>query len=145
MCCSRRTALLALFVTSTLLTGCSISYSTGKSSDSISASLDSISSGSGGATVAALEAGAYVEDVAAATALYASGRNNSEYFLRSIGHIARSHGIVDWERADLTYGAMGRGLRRAGIAEEQIGALPYFQTLAGRACFTLLLKGYHQS
>jgi hypothetical protein len=147
MRCSWFTTLPALFVTFTLLTGCSISYSTGKSSDSISASFDSISgsSASGGETAAISAANLYVEDVVAATVHYASNRENSEQFLHAISNIARRHGIVDWEREDMTYGAMGRGLRRAGVTEQQIGELPYFHTLTGSTDFKLLLVGYHQS
>jgi len=141
------TTMLVFFVATSLLTGCSISYSTGKSSDSISASFDSISgsSGSGGDTAAAPAATVYAEDVAAATALYVSSQKNSEQFLQTISNIARSHGIVDWEREGMTYAAMGKGLKRSGIAEQQIAELPYFRTLAGSADFERLLTGYHQS
>lgn len=139
--------MLAIAAAASFLAGCSISYSTGKSSDSISTSFDSISgsSGSVGDTAAAPAANGYGEDVAAATVLYASSRKNSEQFLHTISNIARSHGIVDWEQERGTYAAMGKGLKRAGIDEQQIAELPYFRTLAGTADYTRLLKGYRQS
>ena len=137
----------ALLVATSLLAGCSISYSTGKSSDSISTSFDSISgsSTSGGDTAVAPAASAYAEDVAAATVLHASSQKNSEQFLQTISNIARSHGIVDWEQERGTYSAMGKGLKRAGVDEQKITELPYFRTLAGSAAYSRLLQGYHQS
>lgn len=140
-------AMMALFVVTSLLAGCSVSYSTGKSSDSISTSLDSISgsSGSSGDSAAGLAASAFAEDVEAATVLYASSLENSEQFQQIISNIARSHGIVDWEQQRGTYAAMGKGLKRAGVDEPKIVELPYFRTLAGSADFERLLQSYHQS
>lgn len=140
-------AMPAILAVTSLLAGCSISYSTGKSSDSISTSLDSISSSStsGGDTAAAPAASSYAEDVAAATVLHASSQKNSEQFLQTISNIARSHGIVDWEQEMGTYVAMGKGLKRAGVDEQQIAELPYFRTLVDSADYTRLLQGYHQS
>ncbi len=143
----RYITLPALFLAVIMLGGCSISYSTGKSSDSISASFDSISgsSGSGGQEAAASTASAYGEDVAAATVLYASSRNNVEQFLLTISTIATSHGIVDWEGEGGTYTAMGQGLKRAGVEKQQIATLPYFRTLVGSADYTRLMQGYSRS
>jgi len=146
MYCSRFLSMLLLFAATCMLAGCSISYSTGKSSDSISGSLDSISgsfnSSSGGGTTAAPAATAYAEDVAAATVLYASSPDNTQHFQQIISSIARSHGIVDWERDELTYRAMGQGLKQAGIAELQIAGLPYFQSLGQGVDFKRVLTGY---
>ena len=143
---SRYYSLPIFLVAACMLAGCSISYSSGKSSDSISGSFDSISgsfdSSSGGGTTAAPAATAYAEDVAAATVLYVSSRDNTEHFQRVISTIARSHGIVDWEQKKLTYTAMGKGLKRAGIVEQQIAELPYFRSLGHDAAFKRVLTGY---
>ena len=139
--------IILILVASSFLTGCSISYSTGKSSDSISASLDSISdsSDSGGDGATDTAANNYTEDVMVATARYASSQKDDECFLQAISNIARSHGIVDWERDQLTYTAMGKGLKQAGIDEKAISTLAYFHALPNRANYLLVLAGYHQS
>lgn len=139
--------MILILAATSLLTGCSISYSTGKSSDSISASSDSISdsSDSGGDGAADAAANNYTEDVMVATARYVSSQKDDEWFLQAISTIARSHGIVDWEREQLTYKAMGKGLKQAGVDEKAISTLAYFHALPNRADYLLVLKGYHQS
>ena len=141
--------LLILSVTA-FLSGCSISYSGGKSSDSISASLDSISdsssSSSGGDdSAAASTANNYAEDVTAATADYASNQSGVERFLQVISNIARTHGVVDWERDQLTYTSMGKGLKQAGVDEQTIATLAYFHGLPNRSDYLLVLESYRQS
>ncbi len=139
--------MLTLLAAASLVAGCSISYSTGKSSDSISTSLDSISgsSGSGKEKSATSAAKTYTEDVAAATVLFASGQKNSEQFLATVSQIARSHGIVNWEKEKETYIAMGRGLKRAGITKKEISELPYFSSLAGTSNYSTVLHEYKKS
>ncbi len=129
------------------LSGCSISYSGGKSSDSISASLDSISDSSSGGddSSAASAANNYAEDVIAATADYASNQSGVERFLQVISSIARAHGVVDWEREQLTYTSMGKGLKQADVDEKTIVTLTYFQGLMNRSDYLLVLKSYRQS
>lgn len=142
------TAMFLLFAVFSLLSGCSISYSSGKSSDSISASSDSISDSSGSGDddeEAESTANVYGEDIAAATKRYALYQTESEQFMQTISNIAQNHGIVDWEQEKLTYTAMGRGLKQAGINEQIIGELTYFSSLAGSDDYSLVLAGYHQS
>ncbi len=139
--------MIFILVATSLLAGCSISYSTGKSSDSISASLDSISdsSDSGGDGEADAAVNNYTEDVMVATAQYVTSQKDDKWFLQAISNIARSHGIVDWEREQLTYKAMGKGLKQAGVDEAAISTLAYFHTLPNRTDYLLVLKGFHQS
>jgi len=141
------TAMFLLFAVFSLLSGCSISYSVGKSSDSISASSDSISDSSGGDDDEEAEstANAYGEDIAAATKHYALYQTKREQFMQTVSNIARNHGIVDWEQEKLTYTAMGRGLKQAGINEQFIGELAYFSSLLGSDDYSLVLAGYHNS
>ena len=131
------------------LSGCSISYSGGKSSDSISASFDSISDSSSGGdgddSAAASAANNYAEDVTAATADYASNQSGVERFLQVISSIARTHGVVDWERDQLTYTSMGKGLKQAGVDEQTIATLAYFHGLPNRSDYLLVLESYRQS
>ena len=141
------TAVLLILSVPAFLSGCSISYSGGKSSDSISASLDSISDSSSGGddSAAASAANNYAEDVTAATADYASNQSGVERFLQVISSIARTHGVVDWERDQLTYTSMGKGLKQAGVDEQTIATLAYFHGLPNRSDYLLVLESYRQS
>jgi len=127
--------------------GCSISYSLEKSSDSVSASFDSLTSistsSSGGEKAKVTEtASVYEEDVAAVTVLYASREKNNEEYQRQISRIAKSHGIGDWEQESATFEGMGMGLRRAGVELNLIATIPYFSSLTGSAQFDQVMKGY---
>lgn len=127
--------------------GCSISYSLEKSSDSVSASLDSLTSistsSSGGEEERVTEtATVYEEDIAAITVLYASREKNNEEYQRQITRIAKTHGIGDWEKEPATYKGMGMGLRRAGVAEDSISNMPYFRPLSSTSHFDTVLEGY---
>jgi hypothetical protein len=132
--------------------GCSISYSLEKSSDSVSASLDSITSistsSSGGEESVERKvretATVYEEDIAAVTVLYVSREKNNDEFQRKVASIAKNHGISDWEQENRTFLAMGKGLRRAGVAEDSIGNLSYFRSIVGSSKFSEVLKGYRQ-
>ena len=130
-----------------LQTGCSISYSLEKSSDSVSASLDSItsistSSSGGEEEKVSVTATVYEEDVAAVTVLYVSSEKNNDDYLRQITSIAKKHGISDWEQDSSTFVGMGKGLRRAGVAEASIVSLPYFRSIADGSNYSQVLKGY---
>ena len=147
------TTCLTVFVSLGLLTGCSVSYSFGKSSDAISASLDSISASSGSISdssskddkAAKVAAKMFIEDVAAATVNFISNQDNSELFQQAISSIAKNHGIVDWEQERITYIAMGRGLKQAGVDEQTISNFPYFRIVANSSFYSYVLAGYHQS
>ena len=132
--------LLFVTVTLALLAGCSISYSSGKSSDSVTSS---VSSGGGDSAKVDKEINNYTEEVVVVTDFYVSRTENSEEFQRHITDIAGNHGITDWENEDATFVAMGKGLKRAGVNEENIASLPYFATIAKSPKYALLLKGYH--
>ena len=141
-----------LLVASLLQAGCSVSYSLEKSSDSVSTSLDSITSistsSSGGEESEEKKvsetATVYEEDIAAVTVLYASREKNNDEFQRNVASIAKNHGITDWEQEESTFLAMGKGLRRAGVAEDSIGNLPYFRSIAGSSNYSLVVKGYRR-
>lgn len=141
-----------LLAGSLLQAGCSISYSLEKSSDSVSTSLDSITSistsSSGGEESEEKKvsetATVYEEDIAAVTVLYVSREKNNDEFQRNVAGIAKNHGITDWEQEESTFLAMGKGLRRAGVAEDSIGNLPYFRSIAGSSNYSLVVKGYRR-
>ncbi len=134
-----------LFVAATLalLAGCSISYFSGKSSDSVTSS---VSSGGGDSDSAKVdkEINSYTEEVVVVTDFYVSQGKNNKAFQRQITDVAGNHGITDWENEDSTFVAMGKGLKRAGVNEENIASLPYFATIAKSPKYALLLKGYNE-
>ncbi|AGF77271.1 hypothetical protein UWK_00691 [Desulfocapsa sulfexigens DSM 10523] len=141
-----------LCVTSLIQTGCSISYSLEKSSDSVSASLDSITSitsistsSSGGSEEEAkinATGTVYEEDVAAVTVLYVSREKTTDDYQRQVTAIAKNHGISDWEQEESTFLAMGKGLRRAGVSEDSITNLPFFRSIAKSSNYSSVIKGY---
>lgn len=130
-----------------LQTGCSISYSLEQSSDSISTSLESLtspstSSSGGEEEKVSATASLYEEDVAAATVLYVSNGKNNDDYQRQVTGIAKNHGISDWEQESSTFIGMGMGLKRAGVAEDSIAGLPYFGAIADGPHHSMVLKGY---
>lgn len=140
-----------------LHTGCSISYSLEKSSDSVSTSLDSLTSltsvstslssstsSSGGSEDTKVNAtgSIYEEDVAAVTVLYVSREKTTNDYQRQVAAIAKNHGISDWEQEESTFLGMGKGLRRAGISEDSIVNLPFFRSIAGGSHYSDVITGY---
>lgn len=147
---SSLTTLFVFLIISSLLIGCSISYSSGKSSDSSSASFDSSSASSGSGDdddededAAASTANTYAEDVTVATKLYVTTQDGSKHFMSTISNLARAHGIEDWEQEKITYSAMGKGLKQSGITEEKIETLPYFHTILESEHYDTVLASYH--
>jgi hypothetical protein len=59
-----------------------------------------------------------------------------------VAGIAKNHGISDWEQDETTFFGMGKGLRRAGVAEDSIANLPYFRSLADSSNYSLVIEGY---
>lgn len=106
--------LVCVFCIVFVLSGCSISYSFGKSSDSVSSISDSSSPSDDD------EKTAYSQDVRELTVAYSRSGDRPEEYMREIGHIARIHGITNWEQQETTYVAIGEGLRRAGIKETEV-------------------------
>jgi len=123
-----------------LLAGCSFSYSSGTSSDSSKSS----SASSGGSESDPKDAKeAYMSDVSAYTTGAARG-DDPQAYLRELGSIAQRHGITDWERDTATYNAIGTGLRRAGIARDEVKNVYFIQALAAKEknALVLILESY---
>ena len=139
--------IISLACLSMLQAGCSISYSLEESSDSVSASLDSITSistsSSGGEEETVNATGTvYEEDVAAVTVLYVSREKTTDEYQRQVTNIAKNHGISDWEQEQSTFIGMGKGLRRARVSKDSISNLPYFRTMADSSSYSEVIKGY---
>lgn len=112
------------------LSGCSISDSISSSSDS-SRSISRSSTSSSGPEVPEETRKAYEKDVL--TYVSAIGRSDisGEDFMRGLGSIASRHSITDWENYKFTYVAIGEGLKKAGVQEDEIPNLPYLKALLG--------------
>ena len=106
--------IVCVFCLSFVLSGCSISYSFGKSSDSVSSISDSSSPSDDD------EKTAYSQDVRELTIAYLQSGEQPDEYMREIGHIAQAHGVTDWERQQTTFVAIGEGLKRAGIQEAEL-------------------------
>ena len=144
--------IIGLFGVGTILSGCMISYSISKSSESISASLGkssdsivSISRSSSPSGNSAQLKEIYQDNVSNFTAAAVVTGQSLEDYLREVGRIAASHGITDWERERITYIAIGKGLRRAGVKEVEFGGLEFLEALLVRKQITLeyILEGYN--
>jgi len=130
-----------------LMTGCSLSYSISESSDSISTSSDSSkssSASSGGSKTDPEDAKrTYMGDVSAYTTSAARG-DDAQVYLRELGSIAQRNGITDWERDTSTYNAIGTGLRRAGIRQNEVRSVYFIPDLAAKEknAMVLILESY---
>jgi len=99
----------------------SLSDSSGWFSDSASSPFESSSASSGGQETA------WRGDVESLTVAFvrsgAAGPELAAGLSGELGRLARAHGLVDWEAVDATWLALGAGLRRAGLAEDEALAL----------------------
>lgn len=138
-----------------LLSGCSISYSGGKSSDSVSAGLDSASgsldslssisiSTSSGDSAAELANAVrlYMEDVSALTRLYIFECGTRLGFQRDLAGLAEGYGIMDWEAEPTTYRAIGIGLRRGEVTAEDIENMTFLPPAPAEFSHLLQDDGY---
>ena len=136
--------LLVMFVS-----GCSVSYSVEKSSDSISESLDSISasfdsfsnsSASGGEETA--QWNRFVDDIGALVRTWVLDSSEPDEFEFLLGDLALSYGITDWENEPAVFTAIGSGLRRAGVDAEALERQPFLQLEVMRKNYDAILTAY---
>ena len=116
--------------------GCSKSLTTQASSGGLSKSLSSpfkSSSKSSGGDEAEVD-DAFRRDIRDQAAQFAAFGGEPDALERNVGRIALGYGIVDWERQDGTYVAIGRGFAEASLTRE------HFETLAVR----LAREDYHR-
>ena len=112
-----------------------LSQSGSDSSDSSESSSDSSSSSSG-------EGLAYQEDVSQLTYAYAHQGGDISAFLSSVGELAISYGITDWEQDELTIAGIGMGYRTAGKNEDELREFSNALFGANPARFESLRSGY---
>lgn len=89
-------------------------------SDSLKSISSSLESSSGDDEKAS---GIYHREVRSLTVLAVKEKMDSPTFLREVGRIARSHGIVDWAGTPVTVQAIGEGLKEAGVSSGDYAAI----------------------
>ena len=138
--------LLSLLFLAFITSGCSISYSFEKSSDSIAASSDSFfsisrSSGSSEKEVqAALQR--YRDDVKGLAVSYFRQDCDAYTFERQLGSLASSYGLSNWQNETATYRAIGVGLRQAGVEKDTIGNVPFLSSSVMKKNLDSIVEGY---
>jgi hypothetical protein len=145
----RRITLVCALMTALPLLGCQlISTSITSPSDWVSGTGESISgsfgglsrsSGSGGGDAAKQ---AYLRDVRAYAALFASSGGSSQDFLRGLGAVAAEHGVTHWESHPGTQRAIGEGLRDAGVSPAELDALTARAAAADPVVIAAVREGY---
>ena len=127
--------------------GCSFSQSSRSSSESSSASSRSSSGGGGapdsGGEVVQETLFSYQAEVSALTVLYAVSGGEPGNFQREISEIAKRHNLYNWGNQRETFLGIGKGLRRANVAEDEIDLLPFLGTLQVSNNYTLIFVGYN--
>jgi hypothetical protein len=95
--------------------GCSISTSSQSVSDS-SASSESSSRSSTKLT----KTGHYREDIRTYTAAYVRSGGSFDAFEKTVGDLARRHGVTNWEDDAATFAGIGQGLADAGVRDAEL-------------------------
>lgn len=133
--------LTSLFIIIIFLSGCSLSYSSGKSNESSKSSSNSSLSSSDN-YVAKRE---YMYDISdyAATA-FVLNLSDEDYMIE-LSTLAERHCITDWEGDESTYLAIGMGLRQAGVSQAQVLETNFVKHVAktDQNKLKLILTGYH--
>ena len=132
-----------------LLSGCSFS----DSSVSISGSLESSSESSTSSTSSSASSGRkgvskeklpYRDDVANLTYSIAGSSMSAADFPNALARTASQFKISDWASDKTTYYGIGKGLKRAGIAKENIIRQPFLANVlnANKDALRLIQEGY---
>jgi hypothetical protein len=119
---------LAVFVLSAA--GCSVSYSSKSSSDSVGSLSNSVSSPSESSSPKdgiGKEKIPYRDDVANLTYSVSATSMPPEDFPVALARTAQQFKITDWAQEKATYYGIGKGLKKAGIPKEKIGSQTFLQ------------------
>ena len=110
------------------MTGCSFSYSSASISDSIESSSGSSSSSSESSSPAqgvGKDKLPYRDDVANLTYSIAGSSMSANDFPNALTRTASQFKISNWSQEKATFYGIGKGLKRAGVAKENITRQPY--------------------
>lgn len=144
-----RGSALTLFCSALFLTasGCSISRSSESISDSIgsiSDSLGSLSESSSPKEDIGKEKVSYRDDIATLTHSISGTSLSAEEFPVALARTARQHGITNWAQEKATFYGIGKGLKKAGIAKENIQSQAFLRNVltANPEALNWIEKGY---
>jgi len=127
--------------------GCSKSWTTEASSGGLAKSLSSpfkSSSKSSSGDEAEVD-DAFQRDIRDQAAQFATVGGDPNALERDVGRIAIGYGIVDWERRDGTYVAMGRGFAEASLTRARFETLAVRLAHADHHRLRLLQAGFEES
>lgn len=137
---------LSLAVTAALA-GCSFSYSSGSISDSLessSGSLGSSSESSSSGKSVSKEKIPYRDDIANLTYSVAGSSMTASEFPNALTRTARQFKISNWSQEKATFNGIGKGLKKAGIAKENIAKQAFLANVlsSNKDALKLIQEGY---
>ncbi len=154
-----RNYMVLLFFCLLCMAGCSASYSVEKAFDSVSATCDGIStsydglsasfdssvslstSSEGSPDMAKLR---YQNDVEALVVIHLERQDaDRAWFQFDLSYLARTHGILDWHILPSTFIAVGKGLKRAGMQQDEKTLKRFFDEKTLRENRDLIFQGYN--
>jgi len=122
--------------------GCVTLSRSSMSSASLASAMSSLQSSS--AMWAANDDG-YARNIASLTSSAVRAGADQQTFLRDVGRIAAEHGVTDWEGRDVTFLAIGVGLKSGGLAEEEARSFERSTFGDDARARELILEGYRRS
>ncbi|EPG76270.1 hypothetical protein LEP1GSC058_1256 [Leptospira fainei serovar Hurstbridge str. BUT 6] len=125
----------------------SVSQSVSKSSDSVqslSKSVSSISASifSSSSSDDKNEKKAFRRDVETLTAIHLNNGLVSDEFEADLASLARKNGINNWRSSEVTYLAIGRGMRKAGVETDRFNSFAQEFAVSRPEVAKALRKGY---
>ena len=137
---------LSLAITTTLA-GCSFSYSSGSISDSLessSGSLGSSSESSSSKQGISKDKLPYRDDIANLTYSVAGSSMTASEFPNALSRTARQFKISNWSQEKATFNGIGKGLKKAGIAKENIAKQAFLANVlsSNKDALKLIQEGY---
>jgi hypothetical protein len=131
----------------TALAGCSFSYSSGSISDSLessSGSLGSSSESSSSKQGISKDKLPYRDDIANLTYSVAGSSMTASEFPNALSRTARQFKISNWSQEKATFNGIGKGLKKAGIAKENIARQPFLANAlsSNKDALKLIQEGY---
>lgn len=136
------TGILIVSAATTAITSCTVPATS-------SMSLGSVSSMSGSSASSAAShhhhKSAYFIDVRETTAAAIMAQAPRSEILRGISRAATQHGISDWESEQVSYVALGEGLRLGGLNENQIQTWISSLSNGNEQTARLIMQGFQKS
>ena len=123
--------------------GCSLSYSSGSISDSISSSFKSVSDSISSSSPEG-RAASYAGDVRDYTESYVRSSSDVAGFKNGLASIASKHGISNWEADMNTFSGIGEGLAKAKATQMQVEVFKTNLSGGDAAKATAIQNGYEK-